>query len=389
MARYRGIKYDYFNDKKISELSMMGRILFIGMWTECDDAGTVRANANLLRSKIFPYEDISILEIEKELVKMCLLKLIVMLKQNDQVYFWVRNFTKHQSINKVSHSRNINTNEDVIFYEPKKPLSETNLNTVITPELLQEQCSSTTVQIYYDGKKKNLICFLIDEIKRLESTIYPDPKEDPEYYQHIIDSKMGKCCPLCGRKYSLRKEDMNNTYPEIDHIDPRSKGGLHNPENLQVICARCNSQKYNTPTLLREYGKTSTDLVGPCEVPKEKREDRKEDIKEEKREEDSLNFDEFWNEYPRQVFRRKAEEAYIAAFRIIGHETLMRCVRESHSLKNDDMKFIPYAENFLEGEPWHDLSYEAKPWKRLSGIAGNDSEIDHDEAREIAERKFK
>ena len=39
MARYRGIKYDYFNDKKVSELSFMGRLLFIGIWTECDDAG--------------------------------------------------------------------------------------------------------------------------------------------------------------------------------------------------------------------------------------------------------------------------------------------------------------------------------------------------------------
>lgn len=85
MARYRGIKYDYFNDKKVSELSFMGRLLFIGIWTECDDAGVVRGDANLLRSKIFPYDDISILEIEKELVKMCLQMLIVMFKQNDQV----------------------------------------------------------------------------------------------------------------------------------------------------------------------------------------------------------------------------------------------------------------------------------------------------------------
>ena len=85
MARYRGIKYDYFNDKKVSELSFMGRLLFIGIWTEFDDAGVVRGDANLLRSKIFPYDDISILEIEKELVKLCLQMLIVMFKQNDQV----------------------------------------------------------------------------------------------------------------------------------------------------------------------------------------------------------------------------------------------------------------------------------------------------------------
>ena len=174
MARYRGIKYDYFNDKKVSELSFMGRLLFIGIWTECDDAGVVRGDANLLRSKIFPYDDISILEIEKELVKMCLQMLIVMFKQNDQVYFWVRNFTKHQSINKVSKARNLNEGEDTVLYEPKKNLKQTDLDGVTTPTLLQKECNSSTIRIFYEGKKRNEIVFDKCQIKELENTSWPD-----------------------------------------------------------------------------------------------------------------------------------------------------------------------------------------------------------------------
>jgi 5-methylcytosine-specific restriction endonuclease McrA len=40
--------------------------------------------------------------------------------------------------------------------------------------------------------------------------------------------------------------------PTIDHIDPLSRGGLTEEDNLQFLCARCNSKKSNkTPQLGR------------------------------------------------------------------------------------------------------------------------------------------
>ena len=46
-------------------------------------------------------------------------------------------------------------------------------------------------------------------------------------------------CAHCGRK--LRKGDV-----DIDHILPRSKGGIDDPRNLQCLCVHCNRSKGNT-----------------------------------------------------------------------------------------------------------------------------------------------
>lgn len=40
-------------------------------------------------------------------------------------------------------------------------------------------------------------------------------------------------CRACGSEESL----------EIDHILPRSRGGSNRPENLQLLCAKCNGSK--------------------------------------------------------------------------------------------------------------------------------------------------
>ena len=45
-------------------------------------------------------------------------------------------------------------------------------------------------------------------------------------------------CAHCGRK--LRKGDV-----DIDHILPRSKGGIDDPRNLQCLCVHCNRSKGN------------------------------------------------------------------------------------------------------------------------------------------------
>jgi len=47
-----------------------------------------------------------------------------------------------------------------------------------------------------------------------------------------------KSCIYCGQNY-------NGNKPEIDHIDPLSKGGLHSKNNLTSCCYNCNRTKAN------------------------------------------------------------------------------------------------------------------------------------------------
>ena len=44
------------------------------------------------------------------------------------------------------------------------------------------------------------------------------------------------CCAICG-------VSLADAYPELDHIVPLAKGGLHDDENLQVLCRHCNRSK--------------------------------------------------------------------------------------------------------------------------------------------------
>ena len=52
-------------------------------------------------------------------------------------------------------------------------------------------------------------------------------------------------CPECGRRMVLkyRGKSPPNTLATIDHIMPRVSGGSDQPDNLRLICYRCNQEK--------------------------------------------------------------------------------------------------------------------------------------------------
>lgn len=63
-----------------------------------------------------------------------------------------------------------------------------------------------------------------------------EPIPDSIRYQVLMES--GGRCALCGATKNERPLD-------VDHIKPRSKGGMTVRENLQVLCAKCNRSKGN------------------------------------------------------------------------------------------------------------------------------------------------
>jgi len=59
----------------------------------------------------------------------------------------------------------------------------------------------------------------------------------------ILDRDKWKCY-LCGVKTpkELRGTYLDNA-PELDHVIPLSKGGLHVESNLRCACRKCNAEK--------------------------------------------------------------------------------------------------------------------------------------------------
>lgn len=57
----------------------------------------------------------------------------------------------------------------------------------------------------------------------------------------LVEARADGRCEYCRRYQEL----LGETFFEIEHIVPRSRGGLTTPENLAFACRRCNLLKSN------------------------------------------------------------------------------------------------------------------------------------------------
>lgn len=67
MARKRMISPEIWESQSFGELSMLAKVLFIGMISQADDDGKGVLSAQLLKSRILPYDELRIADIDKAL----------------------------------------------------------------------------------------------------------------------------------------------------------------------------------------------------------------------------------------------------------------------------------------------------------------------------------
>ena len=114
MPRARMVKPELFDDEKISEISRDARLLFIGLWVQSDDYGVVKGNHKWLKSKIFPYDEISPKQFTLWIKELEAQDCIRAFRANGENYYYIRTFSQHQTINKPSHTRNPTPTEAVM-----------------------------------------------------------------------------------------------------------------------------------------------------------------------------------------------------------------------------------------------------------------------------------
>lgn len=102
MPRIRTVKPEFWADEKVSKLPRDARLLFLGLFNFADDAGRMRGNPMLIRAQVFPYDT----DIDSESLLRALAEssLIVRYEVEGESYLWIRNFNKHQKIDKPSES---------------------------------------------------------------------------------------------------------------------------------------------------------------------------------------------------------------------------------------------------------------------------------------------
>ena len=102
MARKRMIDPGFWRDEKIAKCTYLERLLFIGLWSFAEDNGVGRAGPLLIKADVFPYETLREADIQAGLEKLSSLGLIQLYHNKGQQYYFVINFSKHQTINRPS-----------------------------------------------------------------------------------------------------------------------------------------------------------------------------------------------------------------------------------------------------------------------------------------------
>jgi len=105
MARIRTIKPEFPQSETIGKLSRDARLLFIQLWTICDDAGRTRGASRMLASLLYPYDTDAPSLIDDWLAELDRLGVIIRYRVGDNAYVQVAKWREHQKIDRPSDSR--------------------------------------------------------------------------------------------------------------------------------------------------------------------------------------------------------------------------------------------------------------------------------------------
>jgi hypothetical protein len=104
VARKRMIDPNIWMSEDVGKLNLFERLLLIGMFSNADDEGKGRANPPLIRSLIFPYDDIPIADIEAALEKIKQYIHIEIYEVDGSRYYKFSNWKKWQRVDKIQKS---------------------------------------------------------------------------------------------------------------------------------------------------------------------------------------------------------------------------------------------------------------------------------------------
>jgi len=85
-------------------------------------------------------------------------------------------------------------------------------------------------------------------------------------------------------------------------------------------------------------------------------------------------FENFWTQYPRKIGKAKAKQAYLKAVQKSSHADLMAGAMTLSAIAQD-VKFIPHATTWLNGERWNDEPTDINPTANRQGNGQGHSSI--------------
>jgi 5-methylcytosine-specific restriction endonuclease McrA len=64
-----------------------------------------------------------------------------------------------------------------------------------------------------------------------------------QIFAKLLDAKKEGVCVFCKKRVSRKHELSHSRRATLDHIVPKSKGGLNCVDNFQITCRDCNTRR--------------------------------------------------------------------------------------------------------------------------------------------------
>lgn len=103
MSRIRTVKPEFWASEQLIGCSPLTRLLFIGLWNFCDDAGIHPASYVRLKAEVFPVDNFSIEEIKKWITELIENNLLREYAVDGKSYWIVTGWKSHQKIEKPTY----------------------------------------------------------------------------------------------------------------------------------------------------------------------------------------------------------------------------------------------------------------------------------------------
>ena len=107
MARSRILKPEFWSDEKLALVPREARLTFAGLWTCSDDYGVTKGHPAWLKAQLFPYDvALPLEEFGGWLADLERIGVIDPFTADGESFFYIRNFSDHQKMDRPSRMRN-------------------------------------------------------------------------------------------------------------------------------------------------------------------------------------------------------------------------------------------------------------------------------------------
>lgn len=103
--RIRSIKPEFWESESLGRVSREARLLFIGLFSCCDDHGRARASSRLLASRLFPYDEDAFKKLPAWIAELQKEGCIRLYQVDGETYLDIPKWLNHQKIDKPSASK--------------------------------------------------------------------------------------------------------------------------------------------------------------------------------------------------------------------------------------------------------------------------------------------